>query len=102
MFGFDAALWWFGAACATSVAVNCGWKYFLYFRRAQCDVAARYGLSKAAPGWAVVTGGSSGIGFEIVALLLKAGFSVAVVALPQEERAFVRRLGAKGQHLGPR
>lgn len=77
-------------------------RYYFYFRRARCDVAARYGVSKQAPGWAVVTGGSSGIGFEIVSLLLNAGFSVAVIALPQEERAFVRRLGAKGEHLGQR
>ena len=77
-------------------------RYYLHFHRARCDVAARYGFSKDAPGWAVVTGGSSGIGFEIVALLLKAGFSVCCVALPQEERAFVRRLGAKGEHLGPK
>eukprot|EP00038_Savillea_parva_P010876 m.193471 g.193471 ORF g.193471 m.193471 type:complete len:340 (+) comp18924_c0_seq1:107-1126(+) len=97
-----ASVWWVGMISITAAAVKAAMWYYRHFGPASTvNLADRYlqkggGADGKEPGWAVVTGGSSGIGFEMVVRLLRDGFSVVVIALPHEERAFNRRLGMKG------
>eukprot|EP00035_Acanthoeca_spectabilis_P034382 m.28781 g.28781 ORF g.28781 m.28781 type:complete len:344 (+) comp6595_c0_seq1:871-1902(+) len=110
----DSGIWWFGlVATATVMVRGVLWGYH-HFYRPKVNLAQRYGdptrpenapsqeetnTSSHHVGWAVVTGGSSGIGFEMAVRLLTEGFAVAVVALPHEERAVIRRLKTRGFEL---
>lgn len=95
----DSGVWWIGFVSVASAVVRFTLWAHRHFYRPAVDLAVRYGGGESGIGWCVVTGGSSGIGFEMVLRLLESGFKIVVVALPHEERAFIRRLKTKGLEL---